>query len=134
MLFGDEHVRRYEETDGEVGHDWERGAPVLILTTTGRKSGQERKLPLIYQEDDGAYVIVASNGGSPTNPGWYLNLEAQPEVRVQVWGDKFAARARTVTGAERERLWRKMNEVWPSYDEYQTKTDREIPVVVLERA
>lgn len=134
MLFGEEHVRRYEETDGRVGHDWERGAPVLLLTTTGRRSGQERKLPLIYQEDDGAYVIVASNGGASANPGWYRNLQAEPAVRVQVWGERFAARARTATGAERDRLWRKMTEVWPSYDEYQTKTDREIPVVVLERA
>jgi proline iminopeptidase len=133
MLFGDEHVRRYEETDGEVGHDWERGAPCLILTTTGRKTGQERKFPLIYQEDDGSYVVVASKGGDPKHPGWYLNLRANPEVRVQVKADKFTARARTATAEERARLWSKMTTVWPDYDGYQTKTDREIPVVVLDR-
>ncbi|WP_158888429.1 nitroreductase family deazaflavin-dependent oxidoreductase [Amycolatopsis anabasis] len=133
MLFGDEHVRRYEETDGEVGHDWEKGAPVLILTTKGRKSGEDRKFALIYQEHQGDYVIVASKGGAPAHPGWYLNLQANPEVRVQVKADKFTARARTAEGAERAELWPKMAAVWPDYDEYQKKTDREIPVVVLER-
>jgi deazaflavin-dependent oxidoreductase (nitroreductase family) len=134
MLFGDEHVRRYEETDGEVGHDWEGGAPTLILTTRGRKTGKDRKCPLIYQEHNGAYVIVASKGGAPEHPGWYLNLEANPEVRVQVKADRFTARARTAGGAERDELWPKMAAVWPDYDEYQRKTDREIPVVVLERS
>ncbi|ACY98072.1 MULTISPECIES: nitroreductase family deazaflavin-dependent oxidoreductase [Thermomonospora] len=133
MLFGDEHVRRYEETDGAVGHDWEKGAPVLILTTKGRKSGQERKCPLIYQEHQGNYVVVASKGGAPDHPHWYLNLQADPEVRVQVKADKFTARARTAEGAERDELWAKMAAVWPDYDEYQKKTDRQIPVVVLER-
>jgi deazaflavin-dependent oxidoreductase (nitroreductase family) len=133
MLFGDEHVRRYEETDGEVGHDWEKGAPILILTTKGRKTGQDRKFPLIYQEHQGNYVIVASKGGAPAHPGWYLNLEANPEVRVQVKADKFTARTRTAVGAERDELWSKMAAVWPDYDEYQKKTDRQIPVVVLER-
>jgi deazaflavin-dependent oxidoreductase (nitroreductase family) len=133
MLFGDEHVRRYEETNGEVGHDWEGGAPCLILTTTGRKTGQERKLPLIYQEHDGSYVIVASKGGDPKHPGWYLNLRANPEVKVQVKADRFTARARTATRDERAQLWSKMTRVWPDYDEYQAKTDREIPVVVLDR-
>ncbi|TNC21156.1 nitroreductase family deazaflavin-dependent oxidoreductase [Amycolatopsis alkalitolerans] len=134
MLFGDEHVRRYEETDGEVGHDWQNGVPTLVLTTTGRKTGQERKFALIYQEVDGAYVIVASKGGAPAHPGWYLNLEANPEVKVQVKGDKFAARARTAGDQERAKLWPVMAEVWPDYDNYQQKTDRKIPVVVLERA
>jgi len=133
MLFGDEHVRRYEETDGEVGHDWEKGAPILILTTKGRKTGEDRKFPLIYQEHEGAYVIVASKGGAPAHPGWYLNLAANPEVQVQVKADKFTARARTAESAERAALWPKMAAVWPDYDEYQKKTDREIPVVVLER-
>ena len=132
MLFGDEHVRRYEETDGEVGHDWEKGAPILILTTKGRKTGEDRKFPLIYQEHEGAYVIVASKGGAPAHPGWYLNLAANPEVQVQVKADKFTARARTAESAERAALWPKMAAVWPDYDEYQKKTDREIPVVVLE--
>jgi deazaflavin-dependent oxidoreductase (nitroreductase family) len=133
MLFGDEHVRRYEETNGEVGHDWEQGAPILILTTKGRKTGEDRKFALIYQERKGDYVIVASKGGAPAHPGWYLNLQASPEVQVQVKADKFTARARTAEDAERAELWPKMAAVWPDYDEYQKKTDREIPVVVLER-
>jgi deazaflavin-dependent oxidoreductase (nitroreductase family) len=133
MLFGEEHVRRYEETNGEVGHDWERRAPCLVLTTIGRKTGQERKFPLIYQEHNGSYVIVASNGGAPKHPGWYLNLQANPEVKVQVGADKFTVRARTAPDDERARLWPKMTNVWPDYDEYQTKTGRKIPVVVLDR-
>lgn len=132
MLFGDEHVRRYEETDGEVGHDWEGGAPVLVLTTTGRKSGEPRKFALIYQRIEGSYVIVASKGGADTHPGWYLNLRENPEVGVQVGADRFTARARTADPDERTRLWPRMAAVWPSYDEYQAGTDREIPVVVLD--
>ncbi|MFC4000845.1 nitroreductase family deazaflavin-dependent oxidoreductase [Prauserella oleivorans] len=133
MLFGDEHVRRYEETDGEVGHDWQDGVPTLVLTTTGRTSGQPRKSALIYQEHDGAYVVVASKGGADDHPGWYKNLLADPNVRVQVKGDRFAAKARTADKAEKAVLWPKMVAVWPSYDDYQKKTDRDIPVVVLER-
>ncbi|MBK1786262.1 nitroreductase family deazaflavin-dependent oxidoreductase [Prauserella cavernicola] len=133
MLFGDEHVRRYEETDGEVGHDWENGAPILILTTTGRKTGKERKFALIYQEHDGAYVIVASKGGADEHPGWYHNLVANPDVKVQVKADKFTAKARIAGEREKAVLWPKMAAVWPSYDDYQKKTDRNIPVVVLER-
>ena len=134
MLYGDEHIRRYEETDGEVGHDWEGGAPCLVLTTKGRKSGEDRKFALIYRKVGDQYVIVASKGGDPKHPGWYLNLQASPEVKVQVKGDKFTAKARTATEDERASLWPKMVEVWPAYDQYQTKTDREIPVVILERA
>lgn len=133
MLFGDEHVRRYEETDGAVGHDWEKGAPTLILTTTGRKTGADRKFALIYQEREGDYILVASKGGAPEHPGWYRNLLANPEVRVQVKADKFTARARTAEGPERDELWAKMTAIWPDYNEYQKKTDRVIPVVVLER-
>lgn len=133
MLYGDEHVRRYEETDGEVGHEWQPGVPTLVLTTKGRKSGEDRKFALIYQEVDGNPVIVASKGGAPAHPGWYLNLQANPEARVQVLADKFTARARTVSGEERARLWDKLASVWPDYNEYAKKTDREIPVVVLER-
>lgn len=134
MLFGDEHIQRYEETGGEVGHDWEGGAPCLILTTKGRKTGQARKFALIYQEHDGGYVVVASKGGAPENPGWYRNLVADPQVEVQVKADKFAARARTANDEERAVLWPKMAKVWPDYDNYQRKTDRKIPVVILERA
>src|SRR3954471_3698761 len=132
-LFGDEHVRRYRETGGEVGHVWKEGSTVLLLTTTGRTSGEPRTTPLIYAEDGDNYVIVASPGGAPTHPGWYRNLSKDPNVELQVRDEVFPARARTAEGEERERLWHKVNEVWPHYAEYQTKTDRVIPVVVLER-
>jgi deazaflavin-dependent oxidoreductase (nitroreductase family) len=132
-LFGEEHVRRYVETDGEEGYSWREGSHILLLTTTGRKSGTEHTMPLIFGEADGSQVLVASRGGAPEHPGWYLNLEANPEVGVQVKADTFRARARTAEGEERERLWKAMNEIWPHYDEYQTKTTRQIPVVVLDR-
>jgi deazaflavin-dependent oxidoreductase (nitroreductase family) len=132
-LFGEEHVRRYVETDGEEGYSWREGSHILLLTTTGRKSGTEHTMPLIFGEADGSQVLVASRGGAPEHPGWYLNLEANPEVGVQVKADRFRARARTAEGEERERLWKAMNEIWPHYDEYQTKTTRQIPVVVLDR-
>lgn len=133
-LFGEEHVRRYRETGGEVGQIWREGSTVLLLTTTGRQSGEPRTTPLIYAEDGDRYVIVASKGGAPEHPGWYRNLTKTPIVELQVGDEVFAARARTASGEERERLWRKANEVWPHYDEYAGKTDREIPVVVLERS
>ena len=133
-LFGDEHVRRYRETDGEVGHTWRRGSKILLLTTKGRNTGEETTSPLIYENDGDAYVIVASKGGAPEHPGWYRNLAKEPQVEVQVLGDVFAARARTATGEERERLWKLAAKQWPDYDEYQKNTDREIPVVVLERS
>ena len=134
QLFGEEHVRRYRESGGEVGHEWREGSTVLLLTTTGRRTGEPRTTPLIYAQDGDRYVIVASKGGAPEHPGWYENLQKTPEVELQVLGEVFPARARTAAGDERERLWRKANQVWPHYDEYATKTDREIPVVVLERA
>jgi deazaflavin-dependent oxidoreductase (nitroreductase family) len=133
-LYGAEHVRRYLETDGEVGYRWRNGAPILILATRGRRSGEERLKPLIFGEDDGRYVVVASKGGAQHHPDWYLNLRADPDVQVQVKADRFRARARIAEGEERERLWRRMAEIWPAYDDYRQKTDREIPVVVLERA
>jgi deazaflavin-dependent oxidoreductase (nitroreductase family) len=132
-LFGEEHVRRYQETDGEEGYIWREGSTVLLLTTTGRNSGNESTTPLIFGLDGENPVIVASKGGAPEHPGWYRNLSKTPEVGVQIKGEKFRARARDAEGEERERLWRTMNGIWPHYDEYQTKTDREIPVVVLER-
>lgn len=132
MLFGDEHVRRYEETDGREGHIWQKNAPILILTTTGRKTGEQRKSALIYGEHEGSYVVVASKGGAPRHPAWYLNLAEDPKVTVQVLADVFTARARKAEGAERQVLWSQMAQVWPDYENYQTKTDREIPVVVLE--
>jgi deazaflavin-dependent oxidoreductase (nitroreductase family) len=133
MLFGPEHVKRYIETDGEEGHDWRNGAPVLLITTTGRRSGQQRTTPLIYGRNGHDYLIVASRGGADQPPAWYHNLSADPHVDVQVKADKFAARARTASPDEKADLWRTMTEIWPAYDEYQAKTDREIPVVVLER-
>jgi proline iminopeptidase len=132
-LFGEEHVRTYRETGGQVGHIWREGSTILLLTTKGRKTGEPRTTPLIYAEDGDKYVIVASKGGAPDHPGWYRNIEKDPNVELQVKDEVFAARARTAEGEERERLWRKANEVWKHYDEYATKTDREIPVVVLER-
>ena len=131
-LFGPEHVEKYVETDGEVGYLW-NGAPILILTTTGRRSGKESSTPLIFGEDGDNVVIVASKGGAPEHPGWYRNLVQTPEVELQVKDEVFPARARTAEGDERERLWRTVNEVWPHYAEYATRTDRVIPVVVLER-
>lgn len=133
MLFGEEHVRKYIETDGEVGHDWMRGSTVLILTTTGRKSGKQYQHPLIYRESGGDYVIVASKGGAPSHPDWYLNLTEHPAVELQVGGDRFGATARDATSEERPELWELMNDAWPDYNGYQEKTDREIPVVVLAR-
>jgi deazaflavin-dependent oxidoreductase (nitroreductase family) len=133
MLFGQEHVKRYLETDGEVGHDWQEGVPVLILTTTGRRSGEPRATPLIYGRNGNEYLVVASDGGAPEPPAWYRNLSEDGDVQVQVKADRFAARARTATPEEKAELWRTMTGIWPSYDEYQGKTDREIPVVVLER-
>lgn len=133
MLFGPEHIKRYIETDGEEGHEW-NGTVCLLLFTTGRKTGEQRIAPLIYQEHDGAYLVVASKGGAPEPPAWYVNLEANPDVEVQIKADRFGARARTATADEKPEMWKKMAAVWPDYDEYQKKTDREIPVVVLERS
>ena len=132
-LFGDEHVRRYRETGGMVGHFWRNGSTILLLTTTGRATGEKRTVPLIYAADGPRYVIVASKGGAPDHPGWYKNLAKNPEVELQVKDEVFRARARTASGEERAHLWRKANEVWPPYDDYAKKTPREIPVVVLER-
>jgi len=132
-LFGQEHVRRYRETGGEVGHIWKEGSTVLLLTTIGRRTGKPGTTPLIYARDGDRYVIVASRGGAPEHPGWYRNLSKEPRVEVQVRDEVFPARARTAEGAERERLWALANEVWPHYEEYARRTEREIPVVVLER-
>jgi len=132
-LFGDEHVRLYEETDGEQGYLW-NGATCLVLTTKGRKTGATRKHALICGFDGDTPLVVASQCGAPTHPNWYLNLTADPNVHVQVKGDRFAAVARTAeVGAERDRLWKIMTDVWPNYDQYQERTTRVIPVVVLER-
>ena len=128
-----DHLERYLRTDGEDGHMW-NGVPTLLLTTTGRKSSDQRQLPLIYGEDNGAYVIVASKGGHSHHPSWYLNLDAHPAVKLQVGADKFDATARTAQGEERARLWSMMAKLFPNYNEYQDRAgSREIPVVVCER-
>lgn len=133
-LHGAPHVERYLETNGADGYHWRNGTTILILFTKGRKSGEQRSHALIFREYDGAYLVVASKGGAPEPPAWFVNLSAEPRVEVQIKGERFAATARVATPAEKPDMWAKMVEVWPDYDVYQTKTAREIPVVVLERA
>jgi deazaflavin-dependent oxidoreductase (nitroreductase family) len=134
-LFGDEHVRRYIETDGDEGYEWRNGTKILVLFTKGRKSGQERANALIFEPDGDDYLVVASKGGAPAPPAWFVNLEADPDaVEVQVKGDRFKARPRIADDEEKPRMWQKMIAAWPDYDAYQEKTDRVIPIVVLERA
>lgn len=136
-----DHVRRYRETGGADGHIW-RGHdgkghfPCLLLTTTGHRTGEARTTPLIYGRDGADHVIVASQGGRPVHPFWYLNLARDPAVELQVEADRFAATARTAGGDERARLWGMMAALYPPYDAYREKAaaDREIPVVVLSRA
>jgi deazaflavin-dependent oxidoreductase (nitroreductase family) len=127
-----DHMNRYLETNGEDGHIW-RGVPTLLLTTTGRSSGAPRMLPLIYGKDGDDHIIVASKGGYPDHPAWYTNIEASSAVQVQVAADKFSATAELLEGDDRARIWQVMAEIWPPYNEYQAKTDREIPVVRLRR-
>lgn len=133
-----DHLKLYVESDGDQGHMWDvpglGSFPTLLLTTQGRKSGQSRVRPLIYGERDGLYVVVASKGGSPTHPLWYLNLVNEPSVDVQVAKNKFRARARTAEGEERSALWELMADLYSPYNDYQESAgSREIPVVVLER-
>jgi deazaflavin-dependent oxidoreductase (nitroreductase family) len=131
-LFGPEHVRVYRETGGDQGYNW-RGTTILLLTSTGRSSGEPRTMPLIHRTDGDRWVIVASKGGAPRHPAWYQNLLANPDATIQVKDEEIPVRAHTAQGPERDRLWALMTEVWPAYDDYQQKTDRQIPVVVLER-
>ena len=133
------HLRLYLETDGKEGHMWQAPGldplPTLLLKTKGRRSGKERILPLIYGKRGDDYVVVASKGGFPTHPLWYLNLVDEAEVGVQVATEKFQARARTASGDERSSLWEMMAEIYSPYNDYQkTAGTREIPVVVLERS
>ena len=131
-LIGPEHVRVYRETNGEKGYLW-NGVPTLLFTTRGRKSGEPRTNPIIFTPVGDKYVIVASKGGSPTHPAWYLNILEDPNIEVQVKADKFKAAARTAESPEREELWAEAVKAWPNYDVYQSRTDRKIPVVVIER-
>ena len=135
-----EHVRMYRDSGGAKGHWWDASAagvpgpvPCLLLTTTGRRSGEKRTSPLIYGTAGNGYVVIGSKGGADTQPKWYLNLRANPVVEVQVARERFPACARVATGKEREQLWKQMVQVFPPYGEYQKKTKREIPVVVLEK-
>jgi deazaflavin-dependent oxidoreductase (nitroreductase family) len=127
-----EHIEQYVASGGAEGHLW-NGVPTLLLTSTGRRSGEPRRTALIYGRYGKDYVIVASNGGSQQHPMWYLNLQANPRVTVQVEDEVFEAVARDATAEEREELWAEMSKVWPDYDNYRTKTDRVIPVVILVR-
>jgi deazaflavin-dependent oxidoreductase (nitroreductase family) len=125
------HIRRYVETDGRSGHKW-RDKDSLLLTTRGRRSGRLRRTALFYGRDGDRYVLVASGGGEPTPPSWYLNLVAHPAVVVQVRADTFAAVARTAGEDERPPLWRMMVSIHPRYETYQARTGKELPVVILE--
>ncbi len=134
-----EHIELYR-TDPEKAHMWDSTAvggpgplPTLLLTTTGRKSGEPRSAPLIYGEAGHAYVVIASKGGMPTHPVWFLNLQADPDCELMVGPKRVAARARVAEGEERERLWKQMAAIYPPYDEYQERAGaRTIPVVVLD--
>jgi deazaflavin-dependent oxidoreductase (nitroreductase family) len=131
-LFGAEHVRLYRETAGERGYHW-RGTTILLLSTRGRVSGEQRTTPLIHRTDGERWVIVASKGGAPANPAWFENLQADPDATIEVRAEQIPVRASVAEGEERARLWALMNEVWPAYESYQANTSREIPVVVLSR-
>lgn len=134
-----EHTNRYVSSGGTDGHMYkitppgysEMTVPSLLLTTTGRKSGEKYVFPLFYGKSGDSYIVVASKGGAPQHPGGYRNLLAHPEVEVQVGPQKIKAHARTAGGAERTRLWQTALEFWPPYADYQRKTEREIPVVVV---
>ena len=135
-----DHVKDYERTGGQEGHLWDSTAvggsglvPCLLLTTIGRKSGKSYTHPLLYGLDGQSHVIVASKGGSETQPQWYFNLLASPVAMVQVKAEKFSVRANLVKGDARERLWKLMTEVYPAYADYQAKTSRELPLFSLEK-
>ncbi len=130
LLLGEDHIRAYRETGGEVGYIW-NGVPTLLLTATGRRSGQKRTSALIFARDGDDHLIVASMGGAPMHPQWYLNLQANPGAEIQVKDQTLAVVARTATADEKPRLWKVLTDVWPNYDVYQSRTDRDIPVVVL---
>lgn len=131
-LVGDDHIRAYRETDGEVGYIW-NGVPTLLLTATGRRTGRALTSALIFGRDGDDYLVVASMGGAPQHPSWYRNLLAHPETEIQVKAERIPVTARTASAAEKPRLWQIVVDLWPNYATYQTRTDRDIPVVVLSR-
>jgi deazaflavin-dependent oxidoreductase (nitroreductase family) len=129
------HIKLYRENP-EQAHEWNpygKVVPALLLTSTGRKSGKARPLPLIYGRDGDNFIIIGSKGGAPEDPQWRKNLLANPDAEVQVAREHYKVRARDASGAERDRLWEMMVGILPQYAEYQARTDRKIPVVVLER-
>lgn len=126
-----DHLRAYVESDGDDGHLW-RGVPTLLLTTRGRRSGLLRRTPLIYGRDGEGYVVVASRGGTPQHPSWFLNLAADPDVTIQVGPDVMRAHATTIDGDRRDDVWGQMTQIWPAYDDYQARTSRRIPLVRLD--
>ncbi|OMB94499.1 nitroreductase [Mycobacterium colombiense] len=130
LLVGEDHVRAYRETGGETGYLW-NGVPTLLLTVTGRRTGRTLTSALIFGRDGDDYLVVASMGGAPRHPSWYLNLQANPAAGIQVQADELAVVARTASAAEKPRLWKIMTDVWPNYDVYQSRTERDIPVVLL---
>lgn len=130
LLVGEDHVSAYRETGGETGYLW-NGVPTLLLTVTGRRTGRALTSALIFGRDGDDYLVVASMGGAPRHPSWYLNLQANPAAGIQVQADELAVVARTASAAEKPRLWKIMTDVWPNYDVYQSRTERDIPVVLL---
>jgi deazaflavin-dependent oxidoreductase (nitroreductase family) len=130
--FNENLIAEYRATGGKVTGQF-AGAPLLLLTTIGARSGQPRTMPLVHSTDGDRLVIIASKGGAPTNPDWYHNLVANPEVTVELGSETFRARATVAEGAERERLYAQQAALMPNFAEYQKNTTRQIPVVVLER-
>jgi deazaflavin-dependent oxidoreductase (nitroreductase family) len=126
------HVLVYRLTRGRVGGSWS-GAPILLLTTTGRRSGKTKTTPLLYLEDEGNLVVVATNDGAPRHPSWYLNLETNRRARTQIRGSSFEVEARTVEGEERAELWPRLAEMYANYERDQRRAGRELPVVALKR-
>jgi deazaflavin-dependent oxidoreductase (nitroreductase family) len=131
--FNRQLIEEYRANGGKVTGMF-AGAPLLLLTTTGARSGQPRVAPLAYTTDNGRWIVIASKGGAPTHPDWYYNLRANPEVTVEVGAESFPARATITTGAERQRLFDQMAARMPNFAEYQRNTVRQLPVIVLERA
>ena len=131
--FNQQLIAQFRANGGQIVTGMFKGAPLLLLTTTGAKSGQPRTTPLAYTRDGDRWVIIASNGGAPTNPAWHHNLVARPTAAVEVGGATFPVRARVAAGAERDRLYDQMAAQMPGFAEYQRKTTRMIPVVTLER-
>ena len=128
----DLHVELYRRTRGLIGHRVPFAPPMLLLDHVGARSGKRRTSPLAYVRDGASYVVIASKGGHPRNPGWFHNLRAHPDTTIQVGADKRAVRARVATPEERERLWPRAVAVWGPYESYQRRTDRQIPLVILE--